>query len=646
MPPTRLAIVDQPSSCGSTNDATVDPDAMAALRVGLVNMPFSSSRRPAIQLGLLHAIAEDHGVDVTSHYFNLAFARRIGWALHEELCVGSCSLLIGEWLFAGAAFDDVPATQAYVGAFEEQLTHFMDRTGHTLADLVEVRDVSVPAFLEACLDETDWGSYDVVGFTSVFQQHCAALALARRIKQRHPHVTIIFGGCNLEGEMGIEFARSIPWVDYTVIGEGDHAFPLLLDRIAAGDRSFSLPNVAYRRGGEVVFGGRGSRVDLDASPTPNYEAFFDQAFEVDLPAKVRGQGLLIPFESARGCWWGQKHHCTFCSMNKEQMQYHAKSPRRTLEQLDELVGRYGVYTLGATDNILDPRYVSDVFGPLAEQRKDYRLAYEVKANLTQAQMKALARGGVTWMQPGIESLNSHILELMDKGATGIINVRMMKWARYYGIFIGWHVLTGFPGERREDYEDQLRTMRLIVHLQPPSTVSFPIRVEKFSPNYTRSHEIGFRNLRPGAPYGYLYPSSVKLEEVALFFDCESPDTLPREVFAETDGHIRDWIRRWRSDDAPYLVYKRGPDRVTILDGREEGGQTTHVFCDLAADVYEACNATYRDVSGVVRELQANLQRDIDPVEIAAVLDMFADKGFMLREKGKYLSLALPANPNW
>ena len=78
----------------------------------------------------------------------------------------------------------------------------------------------------------DWGRYSVVGFSSTFQQNVASLALARRIKERFPMVKVVFGGANFEGEMGPEYVRAFPFIDYAVVGEGDMAFPALLRNIA------------------------------------------------------------------------------------------------------------------------------------------------------------------------------------------------------------------------------------------------------------------------------------------------------------------------------------------------------------------------------------------------------------------------------
>jgi coproporphyrinogen III oxidase-like Fe-S oxidoreductase len=91
----------------------------------------------------------------------------------------------------------------------------------------------------------------------------------------------------------------------------------------------------------------------------------------------------------------------------------------------------------------------------AAQRRDYKFFYEVKSNPRREQIRLLAAGGIRRIQPGIESLNTHILKLMRKGVTAIKNVRLIKWAFYYGIGIAWNLLLGFPGETQEDYERQL-----------------------------------------------------------------------------------------------------------------------------------------------------------------------------------------------
>ena len=39
------------------------------------------------------------------------------------------------------------------------------------------------------------------------------------------------------------------------------------------------------------------------------------------------------FETSRGCWWGERMHCTFCGLNGATMSYRSKSPRRAVDEL-------------------------------------------------------------------------------------------------------------------------------------------------------------------------------------------------------------------------------------------------------------------------------------------------------------------------
>ena len=44
--------------------------------------------------------------------------------------------------------------------------------------------------------------------------------------------------------------------------------------------------------------------------------------------------LLI--ETSRGCWWGERNHCTFCGLNGSSMSFDEMAPGRALELFDGL----------------------------------------------------------------------------------------------------------------------------------------------------------------------------------------------------------------------------------------------------------------------------------------------------------------------
>ncbi|MDQ3786372.1 MAG: RiPP maturation radical SAM C-methyltransferase, partial [Actinomycetota bacterium] len=372
----------------------------------IVSMPFQHVDRPSIQLGLLKAIGEQHGHPVRTLHANLDFAVMIGLDSYRLLAENR-GRQVGDWLFSveafGAAAPDPDGT--FLDEFEHELSYLGARDR-----LLSVRTRDVPALLDALADEL--AGERIVGFSSTYQQNAASFALARRLKERDPGVVTVFGGANFDGEMGPELVRSVDCVDFAVTGEADSAFPALLGALAAGADPAGIPGVVLRDGNRVVTSPPAApRTRLDDLPAPDYTEYFERAARLELPTKH----VMIPFESARGCWWGAKHHCTFCGLNGSTMTFRAKSPARVLDELDSQAARYRTFRFNAVDNILDVAYLKTLFPAIVEGRRDYEIFYEIKANLTRAQVKGLAEAGVRELQPGLESLSSHVLRLMDKG---------------------------------------------------------------------------------------------------------------------------------------------------------------------------------------------------------------------------------------
>src|SRR5215472_9395458 len=98
------------------------PARRQALRVALVNMPFSSSRFPSMQIGLLRSILAMRGISATAQYLNLEFAARIGWNLYEALS-NSTLYFVGDWMFAGEAFrEEAPDPLLFLKRYAGQLS--------------------------------------------------------------------------------------------------------------------------------------------------------------------------------------------------------------------------------------------------------------------------------------------------------------------------------------------------------------------------------------------------------------------------------------------------------------------------------------------------------------------------------------------
>ena len=79
-------------------------DAMGTPAVLLVLPPFAGIDRPSLGLHTLQACAAARGHDVRVLYANILFAQILGEVKYESLCYAPTSDLLGERIFAVAAF--------------------------------------------------------------------------------------------------------------------------------------------------------------------------------------------------------------------------------------------------------------------------------------------------------------------------------------------------------------------------------------------------------------------------------------------------------------------------------------------------------------------------------------------------------------
>jgi len=635
------------TATGGTQTEPVTRPPAANFRVALVCMPFASAKLPSIQVGLMSAISEQAGFETDAYYFNLDLAAQLLPDLYEKFCEHR-GHMTGEWLFAEAAFGACAPKEGedFFKSFPGE-TVWAGKIGKDPDFLFDLRRRVLPDFIETSLASVDWARYAVVGFSSTFQQNVACLALARRIKESFPAVSIVFGGANMEADMGPEYARAFPFIDYVVSGEGDSVFPALLQTLAAGENRARPAGVTHRTAdGLLLDGGQAPPVtDLDTSPVPNYHAYFDRAAGLGLLQHYKSDWVL-PVESSRGCWWGKKYHCTFCGLNGLGMSFRAKTPDRFLGELAELVRRHRISAFEAVDNILDLKYLPSVFSRIEDSKTDYRFFYEVKANLTRAQIQSLYRGGVRCVQPGIESMSSHILQLMRKGCTMLQNVRCLKWCFYYNIRVGWNLISGFPGETEEDYVKQLDVLKCISHLEPPKSIN-RIWLERFSPYYHDRERFPVTNVRPQASYRYVYPQHVDLAKIAYFFEYEMGDTVPADAHAEARAFVSQWQENWSSDRRHYLSYRRTADGLLLDYNRGPEKNGTYSLSGALASIYEFCVETMRTPRQVVEHLRQLPEKfDFAEEEVRDAMDEFCSGSLMLGEDDRYFSLAIPSNPNW
>jgi ribosomal peptide maturation radical SAM protein 1 len=633
-------------------------------RVSLVQMPYGALQRPSIALGLLKAALERSDIACQVVYGNLAFAEEIGAEVYLQIEQSSTAGLLGEWTFGAAAFPGFsPDPDAYFAAAGGDLVSAAEvllrklHPGVELRALYEIVREHARGFVARLADRILETKPAIVGCSSIFQQHCASLALLRVIREKAPGVITLLGGANCEGAMGRATHRHFPWVDYVVSGEADGLIAELCGQVLARGRELKLEEIpdgvfapAQRSGPRERGAARPVLADLDRAEVPDYSDYFAALQRSPLGAYVVPS---LPVETSRGCWWGEKSHCTFCGLNGLGMTHRAKTPERALRELDTLATRHGVERMMVVDNILDMRYFRSVLPALADRGAPYKLFYEVKANLRRDQLEQLALSGVRWLQPGLEHLHDGVLELLRKGTTALQNVRMLKWSRELGVRLTWAILHGAPGEHDAWYSEIAELVPLLVHLQPPSGTP-KIRYDRFSPYHSEPARFGLQ-LRPKRVYSLIYPlAESELAELAYFFDDEKDLVQPPRSLeddrAQRPGlhalveRVEQWRALfWRRSGAPMLS-ARAPATpgapLLITDTRPIAAERSVALHGLCAEILDACDG------GLSRE---QLSQRLGPAggsaperaaAVSAALAELVARKLVVELSGRFLSLAL------
>ena len=595
-------------------------------------MPFGPLFTPSMALSLLQPALTRRGISCRTHYFLIDYAQRVGLRFYYGISSsGGVPLdrMAGEWIFSGELFESgADEVREYVERVLNPRGAKRRVTKRTIERVVSAR-ADAGHFLDECLAELLLDPPRVVGFTSTFQQHVAALALAKRIKAALPETFIVLGGANCEGVMGAETARQFPFVDAVLSGEGENIFPELVRRMLNGQPFDDLPGVRTQAG-DGRMDNTPPILDLDSLPEAEFDDYLSR-FRTSRFFKTWQPRLM--FETSRGCWWGERSHCTFCGLNGGTMRYRSKSPERAIGELQAIIARHPGYDLEITDNILDLRYFDTVLPELARLDTGIELFYETKSNLRKEQVRILRDAGVLRIQPGIESLSDTVLKLMRKGVSGMQNVQLLKWCRELGVRAPWNLLAGFPGEPPEEYERMASIVPLLTHLQPPEYVG-SIRLDRFSPNFHEAERLGFTSVQPFASYGHVYRrlDAEAVRNLAYYFTYEYRE--PRQP-DEYTAPLREAVEEWRGAHAASALFSIDcADHLIVWDLRPAARQFLTVLSGLERRLLLACDAI-----AYGRQLAATLAHD--PEEIAEAAETLAGHGFLLREGDRLLALPIP-----
>ena len=615
--------------------------------VALVSMPWAPIPEPSLALGILQAQLKRAGIRSRTFHANVRLLKHVTYTTYLEVAEywGLDEFVFTELLSPGV-------DTAQLASLVDRCTWHSEGSGHSkryttpeslLDMLLTFRGSVALDYLNEVADEITRMEPTLVGFTCMFDQTMASVAVAKLIKSRSPETMIVLGGYALEGEPGEQIIRAFPWIDGVARGDGEKVI-LAVAHASVGEGTISsIPGVLCRGVPPVPQ----QNIDMRESPEPDYDDWFTnvEAFKEDIGIQIRTGAL--PVESSRGCWWGQHKHCVFCGIDDETLKFRFKPAAQTLDMLATVRDRYGDYIFRFSDYILPREYFKELLPELAKLTPRYRLHCEIKANQTPEKVAALAQAGFREVQPGIESFSSEVLRIMDKGVTGVQNVALLKYGYKERVVIHYNFIYGFPGETAEHYHQMIKQIPRLYHLIPPVSRSEAI-VTRFAPLQNDTVRFGVQT-KPLHHRCYdslfsiefLKETGFSLDGYAYYFEryLGFSDEMS-EVYAQVVSQINHWKHLHREREV-ILEYIDDGELVHIRDSRYSETASELRLEGVHRDAYLACDHSPVSVENLVATLTEGGK--YSRREIESALDELDEMRLVWREDQRVFGLAIPAD---
>jgi len=548
----------------------------------LIIPPFCLENFQSLGAHILQACCREAGLSLQIFYANILFASYIKDE-YEILCNMNNSL-IGERIFSRAAFGDQVKDNIHDNVYNYAHLLGAERANQiknpfyffppieqlSISKLREIEEIAY-TWIEEISQLISAIPYKIIGCSSSYEQTNASFAFLKQAKKYNSDITTIIGGFNCEGECSEGIASLDPEkkvIDYIFSGESEDS---LINFLTNFKKNIKAKN-------RIIYGK--PCTDMDKLPEVDYSQYFEQLYSFQPFYALNQQSINICYETSRGCWWGEKCNCLFCGGNGNRLVFRQKSATKILKGLRE-IKKYKMNYLQMTDLIMPEDYFTTLIPELKNEKHDFKIYYEQKANLSFEKLRSLKNVKITEIQPGIETFSDALLNHMKKGTSSWKNIQLLRDGLTLNINVYWNIIWGFPGEKSQEYENMNRFLPLLFHLQPPVGV-FHLSITRFSPYFNNYKQYGINNLKPINSYQEIYPAYADIEKIAGFFVADyNAETYHDSVaIAQFIDMIHKWNESWHiPEDKPLLILsKQSDDEYIIQDTRNiKGTKPLHII---------------------------------------------------------------------
>lgn len=318
--------------------------------------PIADIKYSSLASSLLKSCLINAGISCTIDYASIRFARLFGlYNCSQFLGVGTIYFkYIPEIIFSEFAGikprKDIDELIKIILKSPRSLPEHL-KSPEALKNFLDELRIAAEKTVDETVEKIFSLDAKIVGLTSSFRQECASLAIMKKVKEINPSVTTMIGGANCMGTAGIAVLKKFKFVDYVFLGEADDVFADICRHILDGEKDFKMPYGLLRQGGEIP-----EKVphrvimNMNEVPSPEADDFFEALKENFTDDEIKKISPIIMAEGSRGCWWGEKHSCTFCGLNGLVKTYKQKHLRKLpmnliiLRSVTEII-KFGLQTV-------------------------------------------------------------------------------------------------------------------------------------------------------------------------------------------------------------------------------------------------------------------------------------------------------------
>lgn len=352
--------------------------------------------------------------------------------------------LYGEWDISDVKSSSPPIGVLSLAAVARRAGHtvcFID--AHALAYNIDMINQDMEAF-----------DPDIICLSSMTHSIDSACHLAREIKLRHPNKPILLGGPHITA-LPEETMKEYTAIDIGVIGEGEHTFLELIDKLGRGGGLENVTGIIYRNGTERLIKTRPREFihDLDELPFPAWD-LIEYASKYRLSAYGTTQDNSFGLITSRGC----PGKCTFCDQRAFGKGFRAHSAEYVVNQIQSLKETSGVTDFLFYDDLFvaNRKRLTRVCELLKERELNISWSCCSRVDYVRPETLSLMKDTGCWMiEFGIESGSQKLLDFMKKGIKLKDAEEAVRLCREAGIVTKGNFIFGNLLETKETLEETI-----------------------------------------------------------------------------------------------------------------------------------------------------------------------------------------------